>query len=421
MFDDCKEDPACSQAYPDLENQFHNLVRKLNAEPIEIEMDYPGSSEKFTYEVTGKTLIGFMVEGAFYGPAYPGFDTAYLPLLINKVSEGNTELLYPWAEAVVSKWGNDAFSWGLYFSINCQEEAPSISQEILNAQSAMYPELDGFLRHDGELAVCNAWGLAPAPPLATEPVTSDIPVLALAGTYDPITPPEWSRTAIENLSNSTFIEFPAAGHSVVSNNPCAQQLSAAFLDNPFAEPDLSCMTKSPRPQFVLPDEIIIAPSMYEIHYIEIGNSKLEEGLFLGSWLTLLGTGIVALIAGLVKLIRHNRVDKSDIWMRITLVLLIILPISASVWGFQLRASLQSTAATASNILRFGLPRAYGWLFAVVPLIGIMTIGLFILTALAWKRKSWSLIDRIALTISTLAAITFSGVLAYWGLFTPLFT
>ncbi|MBW1839870.1 MAG: alpha/beta hydrolase, partial [Deltaproteobacteria bacterium] len=372
------------------------------------------------FEVNGYTLISLMVEGAFYGPAYPAYDTAYLPLLINEVSQGHTELLLPWVEAYVSRWGKDDFSWGLYFSINCHEEAPSISPEKLKSQSAIYPELDGYSRHSDELAVCNAWGLDPAPPLAAEPVISDIPVLVLAGTYDPITPPEWSRTAITNMAKSTMVEFPSAGHSVVTNNPCARQIISTFLNNPTIEPDISCMVDTPQPQFVLPDEIIVASAIYEIHYAEIGYSKLEENLFLGSLLTLLGSGVIALFAGLIKLVRRDQTPQTDRWVKIALPLLIILAATAGVWGFQLRASLRSTAATASNTLRFGLPDTYWWLFIMVLIIGLMTIGMIVITALAWKRKNWSLLGRIAFSLSTLAAITFSGVLVNWNLFTPLF-
>jgi len=65
---------------------------------------------------------------------------------------------------------------------------------MLETQIAAYPKLGGYSRHIDELSICNAWELVPAPPFIPEPVSSDIPVLILAGTYDPITPPGWSRT-----------------------------------------------------------------------------------------------------------------------------------------------------------------------------------------------------------------------------------
>lgn len=420
VFDDCVNQPACAESYPDLENNFYDLVRELNDNPVEFEMDFPDAEGKFMFEVNGHTLVNFMIEDAFYGPSYPNFQTAYLPLLINEVYSGKSDLLYPWAERYVSRWGNEGFSWGLYFSINCQEEAPYTNSAMLNAQINAVPELDGFSRTWDELTICNAWNLDAAPPLAVEPVASDIPVLVLAGTYDPVTPPEWSRIALENLSNHTFVEFPSSGHSVPTDNPCSEQITVDFLDNPKIEPDLSCLGDRPAPKFVLPDEIIISPSIYEIHYREIGYSKLEENFFLGSWLTLIGSGTIALILGLVKLIRRDKKQGTDIWGWIALLVVIATGITSTVWGFQLRSSLQSTAATSANALRFGLPVEYKWLFLIIPFIGLMTLSLIVLAGYAWKRKYWSLIGRLAFTGSTLGAVTFSSLLAYWGLFTSLF-
>jgi pimeloyl-ACP methyl ester carboxylesterase len=420
MFEDCAADSACAEAYPDLENRFWELVQKLNNNPVELEMKFPETSEHFTQEVTGYSLISWMVEGTFYHPAYPAFETAYMPLLIDELSKGNTDLLYPWANYSISKWGEDSFNWGLYLVINCQDDASSVTLDMINALAAEYPKLDGYVRHRGELEICAAWGLDPASPLASDPVASDIPTLVLAGRYDPITPPEWSRTAIVNLTNTTIVEFPASGHSVNTDNPCALQITTAFLDNPDKKPDLSCLETAPKPRFVLPNEVIIAPDIYEIHYGELGYSMLEENVFLGSWLTLIGTGVIALIIGLVKLVRQSKQPPQDFIARMAHPLLVVLAITTLIWGFALRSALRSVAAATSNVLRLGLPVSYWWIFAIAILIGLMTLALIVITVLAWKRNYWSLIGRIAISITTLAAITFSGMLTYWGLFTTLF-
>jgi pimeloyl-ACP methyl ester carboxylesterase len=420
MFDDCDADPDCSQAYPDLENKFYNLVRKLNAEPVEFEMTLPNSTTRFTYEVNGEALIGFMDGIAFYGPAYPVFETAYLPLLIEKVSQGNTGVLYPWVKGMISRWGEDAFAWGLYFAANCQDDAPGVTPEMVDAQIAAFPGLDGYYRHRDELSICAVWDLEPSTSLPDEPIASNIPTLILAGRYDPITPPEWSQTALTNLEHATFVEFPSSGHSVNTDNPCAQRITAAFLDNPGAEVDLSCVETAPEPGFVLPDEIIIAPAVYEIHYGELGYSVAEENLFLLSWLTLIGTGLVALGAIVIKLIRRRKQISSDISMCAAAPLLILLATVVLFWGYALRFTLQSVAATASNTLRFGLPDENWWLFAIVLLIGLMTIALIALTMIAWIRNYWTLLGRVAISVTGFAAIIFCAILANWGLFTPLF-
>ena len=420
MFADCAADPSCSNAYPDLESEFYDLVSKLNDQPVEFEIPFPQSGIRVAFEVSGETLISFMDGRAFYGPTFPGSETAHLPLLIDQVSKGNTDLLHPWAKNYVSHWSDDSFAWGLYFAINCQDDAPSMTPELVAAQTAAFPELDGYYRHRAELAVCTAWGLAPASSLPDEPVASDIPILVLGGGYDPITPPEWSRTALTNLGQSTFVEFPSSGHNVLNSNPCGQKIIAAFLDDPAKAPDIACVDTLPAAKFVLPNEVILAPAIYEIHYAELGYSMLEENLFLVSCLTLIGTGLVALIAGVVTLVRPPKQRPTDIAARITQPLLIVLAAAVLFWGLTLRSTLRSIGAISATVLRFGLPTEYWWLFAIVLLIGLMTVALIVLTVLAWKRRYWSLLGRLALSLTTLAAILLCGLLANWGLFTALF-
>jgi len=96
MFDDCLANPACAQAYPDLESQLYTLVRRLNADPVAVEFVGRDTGESVSVPVDGRTLLGWMVTDAFYEPAYPPYKTAYLPLLIDQVERGNTDLLYAW-------------------------------------------------------------------------------------------------------------------------------------------------------------------------------------------------------------------------------------------------------------------------------------------------------------------------------------
>ena len=88
----------------------------------------------------------------------------------------------------------------------------------------------------------------------------------LEGEFDPVTPPEWGKSVADGLSHSYYFEFPAAGHKVGVDNPCADRIMAAFLDDPASKPDSSCLSDAPKPEFVLPQDISIAPGVYRIIY-----------------------------------------------------------------------------------------------------------------------------------------------------------
>jgi pimeloyl-ACP methyl ester carboxylesterase len=418
MFDDCAADPACAAAYPDLEAQLYALVSRLNAAPVAFEYVYPPTGEPYTETVDGATLLDWMITDALYDPAWPPHKTAYLPLLIDQAERGNTDLLYPWLDGQLSRvFGRWPYAWGLYFAVKCQGDYPAIDAEMVAAQAAAYPELDGYTRYAREFEICDLWNLPASESLVTAPIESDIPTLILAGTYDPVTPPEWSRAAAEGLSNSTIYEFPSAGHSVSTDNPCAVRITAAFLNDPTTTPDAGCMADVPGPEFVLPQDIIIVPSVYELHHREIGYTQTEETLFLGSVLVLLVEIGFVVIAGIVLLVRRRRhppsPDRVARFAHPLAGLIAVLNVGSSL---AFRSALRATAAAAPYVLRFGLPTEYRPLLVVVLVAAILTAGLVIVAVLAWVRRYWSVAGRIFFSLVTAAAIVFAGLMGYWGLY-----
>jgi pimeloyl-ACP methyl ester carboxylesterase len=421
MLDDCAADPACSAAYPDLEEQLYAVIAELNAHPVSFEMTFPGTDVRFVDEVDGNILIGWMVGDAFYDPAYHPYTTAYLPLLISELYAGNTDLLYAWRVEDLASTVKGNFAWGLYFTINCQDFAPASSIEAMQVQAAADPELDGYSRHMGELEICDAWGLHSSNGILAEPIATDIPTLVFSGNYDPITPGQWSKTALVNFSNLTLVEVPSAGHSVLSAGRCPVSLVTAFFDDPEADLDLSCLSDITPPTYVLPEEIIIDPAIYEVHWNELGASMLEENLFLGSLIAQVGCAALILISGFVNYLRHKKLYQRGKASKATQPLAVSLGLFSLFWAYGLRFLLNNVANAAPIILRFGMPAVTWQIFVMAILIGILSVILLVLVILSWRRGYWSLYRRILVSVSALAALTFSGMLAYWGFFTALFS
>jgi len=89
--------------------------------------------------------------------------------------------------------------------------------------------------------ICQMWDSGAAPEIENQPVISDIPALVLAGEYDPLTPPTWGEQTAQNLLNSYYFLFPAAGHAVIDSGECPSLLIAEFLANPTTPPQATCL------------------------------------------------------------------------------------------------------------------------------------------------------------------------------------
>jgi hypothetical protein len=105
--------------------------------------------------------------------------------------------------------------------------------EFVNADAYEYIEMRDFL------------DLPPLPEVTDEPIRSDLPVLMLNGSFDPITPDLANDVVRQLLPNSFEIESPSGGHvQFIAGGACAQEIVAAFVADPATEPDSSCVAES---------------------------------------------------------------------------------------------------------------------------------------------------------------------------------
>jgi pimeloyl-ACP methyl ester carboxylesterase len=145
----------------------------------------------------------------------------------------------------------------VFNSVECNEEVPfeRIEQAVANWHSLQIPELaeQEMVQLAQQFASCELWPSGHAGSIENLPVVSDIPTLIFSGGYDFQTPPTWNKDAFLRLPNATFVNFPATNHAVIAyHGECASDIADAFMDTPFAVPDISC-TEDLKPVWILPD------------------------------------------------------------------------------------------------------------------------------------------------------------------------
>jgi pimeloyl-ACP methyl ester carboxylesterase len=246
LFDGCAADAACAAAFPDLEADFYALVDRLNAEPITRQAADPLSGERYTVLLNGDSIISITAQALYSSELIP-----LLPIAITGAARDvDYSIFATLAVAITAQ--NALFSYGMLYSVRCNEEIAFETPQTLAAADDAFPEQRGVFDVEPYLQVCPAWGAGTAPPVENEPVSSDIPTLVLAGEYDPATPPEDGRLAAASLSNSTFLEFPGLGHGVSLDNSCAGAITLAFIADPGAPPAAGCIDDLGPPQFLVP-------------------------------------------------------------------------------------------------------------------------------------------------------------------------
>lgn len=274
LFDVCAADPVCAEAYGDLEATFYRVIDELNDE------SFP-TSDPETGAVTDAD--GRYVVNRLFETLYSTEAIATLPYAVYLMGAGDygfgLEVLagtYTLDDLRTLAAGDelpepdlpelpedapDGDSEGMYLSVECYEEVPFNSLEAAGALAAdLPPQLAAVFLADVEqqMTACSLWDNGRAGALENAPVVSDVPVLVLAGGFDPITPPVWGQAAAEYLSRSFYVELPYAGHTVLDAGECPASIALAFLDDPLAAPDANC-AEAMRLEFFVPEACIITP------------------------------------------------------------------------------------------------------------------------------------------------------------------
>jgi len=243
LFEACAADRDCDDAIPDLERRFGDFVQMTETDPITYDF---GDGE---YEYYGTDFIDILFEMMYDTTAIP-YIPAALNDLINDDPEALADLYYgdyeddgedlPVDEEDFSVDDSDA----VFNSVHCTEEIPFNSLDVAEREAEPIPDAyeDGlFASVEDQFLVCAAWDVEPLGAIESQSVVSDIPTLVLVGQFDPITPPVWGEVTVSTLSNGTLVVMPGAGHSVIDSGDCGAELGVAFLDNPTATLDTSCV------------------------------------------------------------------------------------------------------------------------------------------------------------------------------------
>ena len=129
LFDGCAADVACASAYPDLETVFYDLVAKLNLTPARYFAQHPRTGVVYNVVLTGDRLVRTLVDALV-----PPYLIPILPFVAASIQNGDFTLM---SQATSLLWFDDSHSTGMFYSVNCADEASRTSRGVCPLRGGM--------------------------------------------------------------------------------------------------------------------------------------------------------------------------------------------------------------------------------------------------------------------------------------------
>lgn len=233
----CAADPACVTTFGDLRGKLREVLRRLEESPARATVIHPRTGEPVAVTVSREAFA----EGLRIA-MYSGHGD--VPRLIDETASGRFD---EFAERALetARALRSTIAMGMLLCVTCSEDVAFIRPE------QVAPLTEGTFAGDWrvrlQMAVCDFWPRSSLPPETSTPVVSDVPVLLLSGTLDPVTRPFWGDEAARHLRNGLHLTVPGP-HGV--GGECVEAIVRDFLERGSAAGlDTSCagaMTAGPR-------------------------------------------------------------------------------------------------------------------------------------------------------------------------------
>jgi len=242
LFAECASDRACAEAYPRLAEEWDAIVLRLDGNPPQVVIRHPDTGAASRVRLN-RGAFTEAVRALLYGIE----GGREVPWLVHRVYRGDHRTAAEVA-AAVGRNTRQGLTFGLLLSVICSEDVPRIQLGEIGPETA--GTFGGDERVRTQMAACETWPTGEVPVGYGEPVRSDVPVLVLSGTLDPVTGARWGEETVRHLPNGRHVVVPGA-HGV--RGPCVDRMVHDFLTAGSARDlDTSCVDRVRLPPFRLP-------------------------------------------------------------------------------------------------------------------------------------------------------------------------
>jgi pimeloyl-ACP methyl ester carboxylesterase len=244
LLGECEKDAGCHAAFPQIRDDWNNVLVQLEKQPARVEYSLPGKSAASTTVEIQRGLFGEKIRGFMYDRD----KAARIPMIVHHAAAGD---FAPFLQQAIAPSIPDFVADGMYLSVTCAEDVPFINPE--EAVKLTMGNPFGDYRVFQQTRACGMWPRGEIPADFREPVFSNAPVVIFSGNFDPVTPPKYGEEVARHLANSRHVVIPQAGHGVdgLTDPGCIDRIALEFLDKgDVKELDVSCVERMAPPPFV---------------------------------------------------------------------------------------------------------------------------------------------------------------------------
>ncbi len=242
LYEECAAQPACTAKYGDLHALFDKAAAALDADPYRTTIPDPSTGQPRPIAITGQDLWAGLFNAMYDKNLIPA-----LPAAAQAIVDGNRGIIDQFAADGIP------FAAGQYeamtASVDCADRQRLLEPDALKPFLADHPELGSLLYVSTEETGCPKWGVKEVPASFNTLLGKDtkVPILVMAGRFDPITPPAGTKAVADALGTPLLL-FPNSGHGAAGSSDCARGIWFAFMDDPATSPDTACMADLGPPQ-----------------------------------------------------------------------------------------------------------------------------------------------------------------------------
>ena len=245
IFARCFSDAECRKHFGDPMDSYRELRTSLQRRPVPVTLPDPTNGQSSEFE-----FMSYHFATVLRLASYTAEQAALLPLMLHDATaSANFTPLVSQFLMVTRSYGHEV-AYGMHNSVVCSEDIPFWDPSKID-RSELEKTYLGTTSVDGLRNICSVWPRGPVDADFHNQLHTDIPVLLLSGSDDPVTPPGDAEEARQGLPHSVHVVLQGFGHGQLTA-PCVDRLMASFITLDSVDGlDTSCVRKDkPLPFFL---------------------------------------------------------------------------------------------------------------------------------------------------------------------------